>query len=135
MMKIRPVKFLPIVTATISTNLTAPTLFTLCGSPAYACRAVITLNAQTLADGIGNGMYDGAFPAGSMIKLINNGTINGGTLVNSACIQLLYTNMVIDNANGYITAPSQFYQAIKLNGHTVTWAGGYNGTQVVGLVS
>lgn len=111
----------------IGSNQTDFNLFTELGSPAYPIWAEVTVDTDVVvsATTTGNAAFDtGAMPAGSRIKLINNGVIHGmggagghgGAKTNTGCDDsaqgtngsaggdAIETNqdLIIDNTNGYI---------------------------------
>lgn len=107
------------VTATLSSNAVNQSMFTLAGAPTSAVDFTLTINSGVFISSSTTAtaaLNTGTFPAGSIVKLINNGTIigkggNGGNGVSSSSGTAgsiggpaisLDTNVTITNASGFI---------------------------------
>lgn len=111
----------------ISSNTATYNVFTSAGSPSVRSTVSVTVNS-----GITVGSLDtGTWPAGSVVKLINNGLLSG----TAADAVILGRNLTIDNTNGVIGTTGSAFKAVALHGHGVTWIGGNNSSQVRGVVS
>jgi hypothetical protein len=136
----------------VSSNQSNYNLFSAAGSPGSAVTVVCTIDASVTLSSTATAnpaFRTGGFPAGSMLKLINHGAINGYNVpsgsANGGDAIYMDEDLEIDNVQTSKTSYGTIRKgtargsgadgyAVRLNGHTATWDSGYNSSQVKGTV-